>query len=165
MRCLDTDPGSPPHMSPSFPHSEAGLLHRVSAWSKGSICSQGVSLNSSHHTPPSPYSSRPPWGLPESPSRHHSLILPNPSLSAQRNGSVIDECKHCPEKIIKIHGACAASAVGVASAASVISEIINDCACLISLEVSGAGKAGCHCLCPRGTGRVFISWASEPLWT
>lgn len=95
-------------------------------------------------------------GLPESPTRHHSLILPNPSLSTQRNGSVIDECKHCPEKIIKIHRACAASAVGVASAASVISEIINDCACLISLEVSGAGNAGCRCLCPRGTSRVFL---------
>ena len=71
---------------------------------------------------------------------------------------MIDECNHCPEKIIKIHRAFAASAVGVASAASVISEIINDCACLISLEVSGAGKVGDRCFFPRGTGRViFIS--------
>lgn len=155
MRCLDTDPGSPPHMSPSFPHSNAGLPHRVSAWSKGSVCSHGVPLNSSHRTPPSPYSSRPPWGLPESPSRHHSLILPNPSLSAQRNGSVIDECKHCPEKIIKIHGAFAASAVAVASAASVISEIINDCACLSHLRCQEQGKQGVAASAHEGLGEFL----------
>ena len=55
---------------------------------------------------------------------------------------MIDERNHCPEKIIKIHRAFAASAVGVASAASVISGIINDCACLILLKVLGAGKGG-----------------------
>lgn len=61
---------------------------------------------------------------------------------------MINECDHCPEKIIKTHRAFAASAVGVARAALVISEIINDCACLISLEVSGAGKAGGSLLLP-----------------
>lgn len=66
---------------------------------------------------------------------------------------------------MKTNWAFSASAVGVASVALVISEIINDCACLISLEVSGASKGvGVAASAPRGTWRViFINWASEPL--
>lgn len=70
----------------------------------------------------------------------------------------------CPWKIINTSWAFAASAVGVASAASIISEIINDCACLISPEVWASGE-GVAASAPRGAWRViFINWAQSLHW-
>lgn len=88
------------------------------------------------------------------------------NISMSSSPESVNMSRYMGEGNYKTKWAFAASAVGKASAASVISEIINDYAYLISLEVSGAGKeeGGVTVSAPRGTWRVsFINWASETL--